>query len=106
MPSNIDGTALENKSKLILTESRRLKMKTGNYEPTDLYYGSEKTKSTQQPPPPPSPPQPPVAPPRSNCLTERLEMLSSPHEPDDLNSGFVECLPPEGLLLMFSFVRV
>ena len=71
---------------------------SGNDEPTDLYYGLERRQSQQQhqPPPPPPPPQPPVAPPRPNCLTERLEMLSSPREPDDLTPGVVECLPPEG----------
>lgn len=79
---------------------------SGNDEPTDLYYGLERRQSQQQhqPPPPPPPSQPPVAPPRPNCLTERLEMLSSPREPDDLTPGVVECLPPEVLLAVFSYL--
>jgi hypothetical protein len=40
--------------------------------------------------------QPHVALPRPDCLAERLEMLSSPRELDDLSPGVVECLPPEG----------
>jgi hypothetical protein len=64
-----------------------------------MYYGLERRQSQQQPLPAPPCPQPLVAPQQPDCLTERLEMLSSPHEQDDLSPGVVECLPPEGSLL-------
>lgn len=77
---------------------------SGNDEPTDLYYGVERRQSQQQPQPPPARPQPHVAPPRPDCLAERLEMLSNPREQDDVNPGVVECLPPEVLLAVFSYL--
>ncbi|KAJ9582862.1 hypothetical protein L9F63_022821 [Diploptera punctata] len=86
-----------------ISSEKEEKRETKILEPTDLYYGMERRQS-QQPPPPPPPPQPPVAAPRPNYLTERLEMLSNPREPDDLTPGLVEYFFPNMLLAVFSYL--
>ncbi|XP_075215509.1 modifier of rpr and grim, ubiquitously expressed [Lycorma delicatula] len=76
---------------------------SGNDEPIDLCYAPGPAER-------PVPHQgegdavPPAAPPRQDLLALRLELLSTPHEPDDLTPGLVECLPPEVLLVVFSYL--
>ncbi|XP_071438772.1 uncharacterized protein morgue isoform X2 [Hetaerina americana] len=94
---------------------------SGNDEPSDpTYYGSERRQSSAargSSPAMPSLGPPPYAavPPNNNNnvnpapvvdrLVERLQMLSVPRQmPDDLSPGLVECLPPEVLLAVFSYL--
>lgn len=78
---------------------------SGNDEPTDLYYGLDRRLSQHQPVVPARPqPAPAPTPPRLESLAQRLELLSSPRQPDDIIPGVMECLPPEVLLVVFSYL--
>uniref|UniRef100_A0A1B6LGA5 E2 ubiquitin-conjugating enzyme n=2 Tax=Graphocephala atropunctata TaxID=36148 RepID=A0A1B6LGA5_9HEMI len=75
---------------------------SGNDEPTDLFSGPERRSSNQGGAPQPAPPTTP--PPRSDPVANRLELLTTPREPDNCSPHIVECLPPEVLLAVFSYL--
>lgn len=85
---------------------------SGNDEPTDLYYFLDRRQSQQQAPNVPQVAQSasderrPVPSPRQNILAQRLEILSHSCEPFDMtpSPGVLECLPPEVLLVVFSYL--
>lgn len=75
---------------------------SGNDEPTDLFCPVERHVLHHQGDDAGEAMAP--APPRPDPVAVRLEILSTPHEPDNLTPGLVECLPPEVLLAVFSYL--
>lgn len=80
---------------------------SGNDEPTDLYYCPVERQSSNPavaaaPAPPPAPA--PVPAPRQNTVAMQIELLTNSRESDNLTPGLVECLPPEVLLAVFSYL--
>ncbi|KAK7864283.1 hypothetical protein R5R35_009542 [Gryllus longicercus] len=91
---------------------------SGNDEPADLYFAGERRQSqlaqlaggraaegsAANVGRVPGEARPVPAPARPQSLDQRLEMLSTARQPDDLDPGVVECLPPEVLLAVFSYL--
>lgn len=95
---------------------------SGNDEPTDLFYGPTERRSSSQggsggaqgvssgsaqggsesTPACASPPMP-VAP-RPDSLAQRVELLTTPREADDVTPELIAFLPPEVLLAVFSYL--